>query len=150
MKETLISGKFLFSQTCCTVHTPDHKAPASGSESKIGTIVIIITGPTTKTASTGVTWKHSKEVIAGHLGSCQGSHEDPLEVQYCNSYGTWFRRSTYLYRFRYPGCCSFSFALSHRERPPAKILRRKINRRARSRRKCATSRITFRKPWRWK
>jgi len=140
MKETLISGKFLFSQTCCTVptsrrlgyivlatgglnpgtsglarHTDRYKSvhyswrlpllrqPQSMADPQTtrrrrpvlslrsGPSWIIIAGPATKTAFTRrYLVAHSKEVIAGHLGSCQGSHEDPLEVQYCNSYGTWF------------------------------------------------------------
>jgi hypothetical protein len=76
---------------------PRPQDAGSSSESTIGTTVIIITGPITRTAPTGATWKHSTELSLVHLGHARVSHEDPPEVQYCNSQGTWFRHSTYFY-----------------------------------------------------
>src|ERR1700676_1026831 len=49
---------------------------ASRSESTIGTTVITITGTTTKTAPTGVTWSHSTGAIVRTIGStidCRGT-----------------------------------------------------------------------------
>jgi len=51
---------------------PRPQDAGSRSESTIGTTVIIITGPITRTAPTGATWKHSSGVIFGALGGMLG------------------------------------------------------------------------------
>ena len=139
MKETLISGKILLSLTCCTAHT----------SRRLGYIVPAI-GPITRTAPTGATWKHSTGVIFGALGVMPGL---AMEIrQRCNV------AIPKELGFAIPHIYT-AFGIPSSERSPLRCgagNRRRPRfsdereRKARSRRKCVTSRITFRKPWRWK